>query len=112
MTILRSVAWVFPCGALVLGATSVCAQSYPAKPIRIIASTSGGSSDFTARLMSPGLTERLGQQVIVDNRGNIGGEILARLPPDGYNLLIDGASLWIGPLVQKTPTTRCWISRR
>lgn len=40
--------------------------------------------------------------MIVDNRGNIGGEILARLPPDGYNLLIDGASLWIGPLVQKT----------
>ena len=103
MTILRFISWVLPLGAAALGVTASYAQTFPAKPLRIITSTTGGSSDFTSRLISPGLTERLGQQVIVDNRGNIGGEILARLPPDGYSLLIDGASLWIGPLVQKTP---------
>ncbi len=102
-TLPRFVAWFFAFGAMASNASVAHAQTYPMKPIRIIASSAGGSSDFTARLISPGLTERLGQQVIVDNRGNIGGEILARLPPDGYNLLIDGASLWIGPLVQKTP---------
>ena len=102
MLLTRLISYVLPLAAAV-GASTVHGQSYPSKPVRIIASTAGGSSDFTARLISPGLTERLGQQVIVDNRGNIGGEILARLPPDGYNLLIDGASLWIGPLVQKTP---------
>jgi len=103
MTLLRYVSWIFIFGALAPGAGVSHGQSYPVKPIRIITAATGGSSDFTSRLLSPGLTERLGQQVIVDNRGNIGGEILARLPPDGYNLLIDGASLWIGPLVQKTP---------
>ena len=102
MLLPRLISYVLPLAAAV-GASTGHGQSYPSKPVRIIASTAGGSSDFTARLISPGLTERLGQQVIVDNRGNIGGEILARLPPDGYNLLIDGASLWIGPLVQKTP---------
>ncbi len=90
------------CG-LMLGTTAAYGQTYPVKPVRIITAATGGSSDFTARLIAHGLTERLGQQVIVDNRGNIGGEILARLPPDGYNLLIDGASLWIAPLVQKAP---------
>ena len=79
------------------------AQQYPVKPVRIITSAPGGSSDFTSHLIANGLTERLGQQVIVDNRGNIGGEILARLPPDGYNLLVDGASLWLTQLVQTIP---------
>src|SRR5262245_7443605 len=92
MTPLRFVSWIFVLGAALPGADPAYGQTYPVKPIRIITSTTGGSSDFTSRLISPGLTERLGQQVIVDNRGNIGGEILARLPPDGYNLLIDGAS--------------------
>ena len=103
MTLLRFGPWIFVLGAPVSGAGMAHGQTYPVKSIRIITSSTGGSSDFTSRLISPGLTERLGQPVIVDNRGNLGGEILARLPPDGYNLLIDGASLWIGPLVQKTP---------
>ncbi len=103
MTVLHCVAWLFAFGAWTLGADMAHAQIYPIKPIRIITAATAGSSDFTSRLIAPGLTERLGQQVIVDNRGNLGGEILARLPPDGYTLLIDGASLWIGPLVQKMP---------
>ena len=79
------------------------AQDFPSKPIRIVTGAPGGSSDFTARLIAQGLTENLRQQVIVDNRGNVDGELVARAPPDGYTLVIDGASIWIGPLVQKAP---------
>src|SRR5689334_6393688 len=87
-------------GAIVAGAAA--GQDFPVKPIRIITSAPGGSSDFTARLIAQGWTESLGQQAVVDNRGNFGGEQLAKAPPDGYTLLVDGASLWTGPLIQKT----------
>jgi tripartite-type tricarboxylate transporter receptor subunit TctC len=86
-------AWMFAIGAMAPGAA--CAQDFPSKPIRFVTGAPGGSSDFTARLIAQGLTENLRQQVIVDNRGNIDGELVAKAPPDGYTLLIDGASIWI-----------------
>ena len=69
------------------------AQTYPAKPIRIInAFAPGGASDVVARNFAAKLTEYLGQQVTVDNRpgagGNIAGELVARSPADGYTLLM------------------------
>jgi tripartite-type tricarboxylate transporter receptor subunit TctC len=88
--------------AMAAGADAAYGQDFPIKPIRIITSAPGGSSDFTSRLIAQGLTDTLGQPVVVDNRGNFGGEQLAKAPPDGYTLLVDGASLWIGPLIQKT----------
>ncbi len=68
-------------------------QAYPARPVRLIVTTSaGGSPDIIARLIGQWLSERLGQPVIVDNRpgagGNIGTEIGVRAPPDGYTLLM------------------------
>ncbi len=68
------------------------AQNYPAKPIRLIVGfPPGGSLDVIARLISPKLSENLGQQVIVDNRsgasGNIAAEVVMNSPPDGYTLL-------------------------
>jgi tripartite-type tricarboxylate transporter receptor subunit TctC len=87
---------------LALGAGAAHGQDFPIKPIRIVTSAPGGSSDFTSRLIAQGLTDALGQPVVVDNRGNFGGEQLAKAPPDGYTLIVDGASLWIGPLIQKT----------
>jgi len=98
---LRFLAWMFAIGALAMSAAR--AQDFPSKPIRIVTGAPGGSSDFTARLIAQGLTENLRQQVIVDNRGNVDGELVAKAPPDGYTLVIDGASIWIGPLVQKAP---------
>jgi tripartite-type tricarboxylate transporter receptor subunit TctC len=84
-------------------AAQACAQdAFPSRPLRIVTSAPGGSSDFTSRLVAQGLTESLGQQVVVDNRGNFGGELVAKAAPDGYTLLVDGASLWTGPLLQKT----------
>jgi tripartite-type tricarboxylate transporter receptor subunit TctC len=78
------------------------AQSYPSKPVRILTSQTGGSLDFGARLIAPGLGTSLGQQVIVDNRsGNIATEVAAKAPPDGYTVLFNGAVVWITPLLRK-----------
>jgi tripartite-type tricarboxylate transporter receptor subunit TctC len=104
MLIKRFVAWMFSIGMMVLGAGVVFGQNYPNKPIRIVASAAGGSGDFAARLIAQGLSGVLSQQVVVDNRGGvIPGEIVSKAPPDGYTLLIDAASFWIGPLLQETP---------
>lgn len=77
--------------------TAVAQQPYPTKPIRLIVPfPPGGSVDPIARMIGQKLTERWGQQVIVDNRpganGVIGTELLAKAPPDGYTLIHLGAS--------------------
>jgi tripartite-type tricarboxylate transporter receptor subunit TctC len=69
------------------------AQSYPARPVRIIIGyTPGGSADLTARLLGQWLTERLGQTFVVESRPgggtNIATEAVVRAPPDGYTLLL------------------------
>jgi tripartite-type tricarboxylate transporter receptor subunit TctC len=68
------------------------AQVYPARPVRLIVAAAAGSAlDIVARLVGQGLSERLGQSFIVDNRpgagGNIGAEAAVRATPDGYTLL-------------------------
>lgn len=71
------------------------AQAYPAKLVRIVTTVPGGSLDLTGRIVAPKLSERLGQQVIIDNRGGIiSMELVAKAPPDGHTLLIASASLW------------------
>lgn len=88
---------------LVVGCTPVWAQSYPVRPIRLVASTATGSgSDIVSRLLAPRVGELLGQQVVVDNRpgasGLIGAELVARAAPDGY-------TLWIVTQTQLISTT-------
>lgn len=83
--------------SLCLLAVQGWAQSYPAKVVRLIVPSSPGSGfDVIGRIIAGGLTEAFGQQVIVDNRaganGNIGAEIAAKAPPDGYTLLLAAAS--------------------
>ena len=83
-------------GAIALGvssATSVFAQSYPNRPIRLIVPyPPGGGTDFFARLVSASMAQSLGQPVIVENRPGaatiIGAEAVARSAPDGYTFLL------------------------
>lgn len=89
--------------SLLLTSSLVWSAPYPIKPIRIVTGAPGGGGDFASRLIAQSLTPKLGQQVIVDNRGNIAGEIVANAPPDGYTILIEGASFWLTSLLEKTP---------
>jgi tripartite-type tricarboxylate transporter receptor subunit TctC len=82
-------------GAAALTALSrfAWAQTYPSRPVRIIAPTGpAGAPDILARLIAPWLSERLGPQFVVENRpgggSNIGTEAVVRAPPDGYTLLL------------------------
>ena len=65
----------------------------------------GGGSDFTSRLVAPGLSAALGQPVIVDNRiGSIlASEIASKASPDGYSLLVQGTPLWVNALFRPMP---------
>ena len=82
--------------------TLVSAQeTFPGRVIRIVTPATGGGSDVLARMIAPALTESLGQQVIVDNRGTLATELVAKAAPDGYTLLIDGSPLWLQPLFRK-----------
>ena len=87
---------------------ALCAQNYPAKPIRLVVGfTPGGGVDINARLLAAKLSEYLGQQVIVDNRPgagtNIANELVAKSAPDGYTLLMSTATVAINMALYKKP---------
>ena len=95
--------------ALLAGAMgSALAQTYPVRPVRLVVPfPAGGSNDIVGRVVATGLAERLGKQVIVDNRvgGNsiIGTEIVANAQPDGYTLLVISTSFTTNPIIHKLP---------
>jgi tripartite-type tricarboxylate transporter receptor subunit TctC len=89
-----------------LAASTAFSQAYPSRPVRIIAPFApGGGTDFIARLIAQKLTERLGQQVIVENKpgagGNLGAEFAIKSPPDGYTLLLVAGSYTVNPSLYK-----------
>ncbi len=71
----------------------------------IVSVPAGGTPDVVARMVMPGLADRLGQQFVIDKRGGAGGligaELAAKAAPDGYTLLFSGPSFTILPLLQK-----------
>jgi tripartite-type tricarboxylate transporter receptor subunit TctC len=87
-----------------LAASAVCAQTYPNRPIRFVTAAAGGGNDVAARVIAQGLTERFGQQVIVDNRGgaHVPANTVAKAPPDGYTILVQNNTVWVAPLLEKT----------
>ncbi len=92
--------------ALVTASSANAQTAYPVRPVRIIVpSSAGGGSDIIARILSPKLSERLGQQVVIENRAGagtmIGGEVVAKSPPDGYTLLLGVSTLATNPAVFK-----------
>lgn len=90
--------------AAALSATA--AERYPTKPIRLIAPfPPGGSTDFNARAIQDKLSELLGQQVVIDNRGGASGQIGTRIAresaPDGYTLLVHTVAFVTSPILYK-----------
>src|SRR5690242_7961203 len=94
MVVLAALLW--PCMAAAQSAAGSPAPAYPVKPLRLIAPFPTGASQILAHMLSEKLAESLGQPVVVDYRpgggGNIGAEVAARTPPDGYTLVILSAS--------------------
>ncbi|MEO7728939.1 MAG: tripartite tricarboxylate transporter substrate binding protein [Burkholderiales bacterium] len=101
----------------IIASTAVCAQTgstgsgqaYPVRTVRIVVPYApGGNTDFTARVIATKLTDVFGQQVVVENRAggatNIGSDLVAKASPDGYTILMGGASNAINmSLYQKLP---------
>ena len=93
-------------GIALCTAPAFAVDTWPNRPLRIVTSEPGGGSDFTARVVAQGLTQSLGQQVIVDNRGgangNIGLELTAKAPADGYTIVIATVGTWaVNPSLYK-----------
>jgi len=92
--------------ALLLGAAPASAQNYPARPVRLVVPfPPGGTTDVIARIVAPQFAARLGQQLVIDNRGGanaiIGTDIAAKAPPDGYTMLLVPAGHAITPSVTR-----------
>jgi tripartite-type tricarboxylate transporter receptor subunit TctC len=93
-------------GVLCGAALPALAQGYPAKTIRMIVPfAAGGNTDIIARAISQKMTEDLGQQIVIDNRGGaastLGTDLAAKSPPDGYTLLMVSGAHVINPAVWK-----------
>lgn len=90
-------------------AVSAEAQEYPSKPVRMIVPFApGGNTDIIARIVAPGMSKALGQQIVIENRGGagsmLGTDVAAKAAPDGYTVLMVSAAHVINPaMVKKLP---------
>ena len=86
-----------------VGAEAV--RVFPSRPVRLVTGSPAGGGDLAARLVAPGLSELLGQPVIVDNRGGANGaiaaEIVVNAPPDGHTIFVYTSSIWVLPFLHK-----------
>ena len=101
----RTRVWIYPVVVAVLGTGAVCGQGYPGRPIRFLTTGIGGSTDLAARTVAQGLTDSVGWNVVVDNRGStiVASDMVSKALPDGYTILVTTDGHWRGPLVQKMP---------
>ena len=99
---------LLPLAAALLIAVPAAAQNYPTRPVRVIVPfAAGGNTDITARAIGVRLSEVFGQQIVVENRPggaiNIGTELVAKALPDGYTILMGGATNAINMSTQAKP---------
>ena len=99
---------IIAAAACALAASLCAAQTYPNKPVRVIVGFPPGSgTDMLARFVGGKLTERMGQQIVVDNRaganGIIGAELVVKAAPDGYTLLFMSVSHTMNAAIRKLP---------
>jgi tripartite-type tricarboxylate transporter receptor subunit TctC len=96
--------------AALMGATATAfAQTYPTGPVRIVVPfPPGGGNDTMGRILAQKLTESLGKQFVIDNRGGangmVGSELVAKAPKDGYTLMVNGANFVTSPSLYAKPT--------
>ena len=103
---MRLVRWVVVVVLALSGSALAQAPKFPVKPVRMIVGFApGGATDIIARLISSGLTETLGQQVIVENRpgasSQIGGELVAKSAPDGHTLMMVTQTLMTSQMIER-----------
>ena len=103
---------LFSACAVALGALqatgTLAADAYPSRPVRLIVpQPAGGGTDILGRMLAPKLSDRLGKQMVVDNRGGggtiIGTDMVAKANPDGYTLLLAPASFAVTAALQELP---------
>jgi tripartite-type tricarboxylate transporter receptor subunit TctC len=104
----RKLPRLLPLAVALLIAVQAAAQNYPTRPVRVIVPfAAGGNTDITARAIGVRLSEVFGQQIVVENRPggatNIGTELVAKAPPDGYTILMGGATNAINMSTQAKP---------
>ena len=87
---------------LALAAGLAFAQPYPSKVIRIVTAAPGSNNDWGARLVGEAISPSLGQRVIVENRGGLAVDVVAKSPPDGYTILFYGPAAWTQQLFRET----------
>lgn len=103
----QTLTWAAGGCLLVLAASGATAQQYPSKPVKfVVPFVAGGPTDIQGRLLGEKLSQRMGQQFVIDNRGgangNIGMEITAKSPPDGYTIVIATVGTWaVNPSLYK-----------
>jgi tripartite-type tricarboxylate transporter receptor subunit TctC len=99
----RVAAFAIAAALLLSAADAALAQDkYPSRLIRIVTAAPGSNHDWGARLTAQELAPRIGQKVIVENRGSIATEYVAKdVPSDGYTLLFYGAFVWLQPYLAK-----------
>jgi tripartite-type tricarboxylate transporter receptor subunit TctC len=103
---MKRIAALLAAGAVVISGSAGAAESYPARPLRLVVPFApGGGTDVTARYVGTKLAERVGQPVIVDNRpaasGVVGADLVAKAAPDGYTLLVVSVTFVISSALQK-----------
>ena len=99
----------FLAALLLLSSLTAYAQTYPVGPVRVVVPfPPGGGNDSMGRILTQKLTDSLGKQFVVDNRGGangmVGSELVAKAPKDGYTLMVNGANFVTSPSLYAKPT--------